>query len=121
MIEDEILIRMTVAEHLRGCGYKVIEAADADEALLVLQSPDVQIDIVFSDIEMPGAMDGFALSTWLRRNRPEIIIILTGTVPRAADSVAALCDDGPIPKPYEPQHVADRIRRLIGAREAHRK
>ena len=120
VVDDEVLIRMVVADYLRECGYKVIEAANADEALMILKRDDIKLDIVFSDIEMPGSLDGFALSTWLRHNRPELDIILTGTLPRAANSAAALCDEGPIPKPYEPQTVVDRIRRLIAARDARR-
>jgi CheY-like chemotaxis protein len=60
VVEDEVLIRLVIAEYLRECGYKVYEAAHADEALAVLQSPDVPIDIVFSDVVMPGRMDGSA-------------------------------------------------------------
>lgn len=118
VVEDEIFVRMIIAEYLRSCGYKVIEAADADEALIVLQRPELTVDIVFSDVEMPGAMDGFALSSWIRAHRPDIDVILAGTVPGAANAAAELCDSGPLPKPYEPQVVADRINRLIAARAA---
>lgn len=120
VVDDEILVRMVVADYLRECGYKVIEAASADEALLILHRTEIAIDIVFSDVEMPGSMDGFALSSWLRQNRPELDIILTGTLPRVANSAAALCDEGPIPKPYAPQSVVERIRRLIAVRDTRR-
>ena len=116
VVEDEVFIRMVISDYLRSCGYKVIEAASADEALTVLQHLEVNVDVVFSDIEMPGSMDGFALSTWTRANRPGLEVILAGSVPRAAKAAAKLCDSGPVPKPYEPQAVVDRIRRLIGAR-----
>jgi len=49
---------MVISQYLRDCGYRVIEAANADEALIVLQRLEIGVDIVFSDIEMPGAMDG---------------------------------------------------------------
>jgi CheY-like chemotaxis protein len=116
VVEDEVLVRMVISDYLRDCGYKVIEANTADEALAVLQHLDVRVDIVFSDIEMPGAMDGFALSTWVRRNRPGLEVILTGSVPRAANAAAELCDSGPLSKPYEPQAVVGRIRRLMATR-----
>jgi CheY-like chemotaxis protein len=118
VVEDEVLLRLIVAEYLRDCGYKVIEAADADEALVVLEQPDLRIDVLFSDIEMPGSMDGFALAQWTRANRPGLEVILTGTVPRAVNAAADLCDEGPMPKPYEPQSVHDRIRRLLARRAA---
>jgi CheY-like chemotaxis protein len=116
VVEDEVFIRMVISDYLRGCGYKVIEAANADEALTILQHLEINVDVVFSDIEMPGSMDGFALSTWIRENRAGLDVILAGTVPRAANAAAELCESGPLPKPYEPQVVVDRIRRLMSAR-----
>ena len=116
VVEDDVLIRMPIAEYLRDCGYRVIEAVSADEAMTVLMHKETQVDIVFSDIEMPGSTDGFGLSKWIRDNRPGIDVILTGTVPRALKAAKQLCDDGPLPKPYEPKAVHDYIRRLLGAR-----
>lgn len=118
VVEDEVLIRMIVSDYLRRCGYRVIEAANADEAMVLLQHSEIEVDVVLSDIEMPGSMDGFALSQWLRKNRPDIDIILTGTLSRAADAASELCESGPLPKPYEPQMAVDRIKRLMTARSA---
>jgi DNA-binding NtrC family response regulator len=121
VVEDEVLARMVIAQYLRDCDYKVIEASTADEALIILLERDIIVDIVFSDVEMPGSMDGFALSTWIRRNRPGLDVILAGSVPRAANAAAELCDADSVPKPYEPQSVVDQIRRLMAARAASRK
>ena len=57
VVEDEVLVRVVISEYLRRCGYKVIEAVSADEAILVLQKADLRVDVVFSDIEMSGSMD----------------------------------------------------------------
>jgi CheY-like chemotaxis protein len=117
VVEDEVLTRMVISEYLRQCGYRVIEASSADEAVLLLQKPDLRVDIVFSDVEMPGSMDGFGLSRWVHENRPELKTILAGTVSRAANAAADLCENGPnLAKPYEPQLVVDHIRRLLAAR-----
>jgi DNA-binding response OmpR family regulator len=116
VVEDDILLRLSIAAYLRDCGYRVIEAADADEAVMVLKRPDLEVDILFSDIEMPGSMDGFALAQWTRANRPGLDVILAGSVPRAVNAAATLCEEGAVPKPYEPQAVLDRIRRLLAAR-----
>ena len=121
VVEDEILIRMVIAEYLRSCGYRVIEAASADEALIILQHKELEVDVVFSDIEMPGSMDGFQLSKWLRANRPNVDVLLAGTVARAADAAADLCDSGPVPKPYEPRIPAERVRQLLALRSARKK
>ncbi|MFL6548481.1 MAG: response regulator [Povalibacter sp.] len=121
VVEDEILIRHVIAAYLRDCGYKVIEAANADEAITLLAHEEIDVDVVFSDVEMPGTIDGFALAKWLRERRPGVDVLLTGSVSRAADAAADLCDRGPIPKPYEPQLAHDRIRRLLALRAANRK
>jgi CheY-like chemotaxis protein len=118
VVEDDVLIRMPIAQYLRDCGYRVIEAVSADEAMTVLMHKETQVDMVFSDIEMPGSTDGFGLSKWIRDNRPGVEVILTGTVPRALKAAKELCDDGPLPKPYEPKAVHDYIRRLLTARVA---
>jgi DNA-binding NtrC family response regulator len=116
IVEGDVLLRLSIAAYLRDCGYGVIEAADAEEAVLVLKQSSLAVDVLFSEVEMPGAMDGFALAQWTRANRPGLDVILTGTVSRAVNAATTLCEDGPIPKPYEPQAVHDRIRRLLGAR-----
>ena len=120
VVEDEVLIRMLIAGYLRDCGFKVIEAANADEALQVLQEAEVAIDVVFSDVEMPGSLDGFGVAQWVRRNRPGVEVILAGSPSRAANAAADLCNSGPgslLDKPYEPQTVLDEIRRLLAARD----
>ena len=121
VVEDEILVRMVIADYLRHCGYRVIEASSADEAMIVLQHKDVEVDVVFSDVEMPGSMDGFQLAKWLRVNRPTVDVILASSVTRATDAAAELCESGPVPKPYEPQIAADRIKQLMALRSARTK
>jgi CheY-like chemotaxis protein len=116
VVQNEVFVRMVICDYLRGCGYKVIEAANADEALVVLQNPEIPLDVVVTDIETPGAMDGFALSRWIRTHRPELDVLLTGSVPRAVSIASDLCDEGPLPRPYDPQVMVDRIRRLTAAR-----
>jgi CheY-like chemotaxis protein len=114
VVEDEVLIRLVAAEYLRECGYRVHEAANAGEAIAVLQSPDVSVDIVFSDVQMPGEMDGFELARRVRAHHPGMRVILTSGVERSADIAATLCEAGALlEKPYEPQGVVDRIRQLM--------
>jgi CheY-like chemotaxis protein len=117
VVEAEVLIRMVICDYLRECGYRVIEAASAAEALLVLQQNDLSVDAVLSDVEMPGAMDGFALARWVRLHRPGLDVVLVGSPDRAAAAAADLCEQGPLlAKPYHPQAVVDRIRRLLAER-----
>lgn len=122
VVENEVLVRMSISEYLRSCGYKVIEAASADEAIKVLQQSDLVINVVLSDVEMPGSTGGFGLSRWIRQNRPGLDVILVGNPARAAEVAGQLCEDGPtLAKPYEPQILVERIRELLGRRTPHEK
>ena len=78
IVEDEVLIRLVISEYLRDCGYRVIEAANADEALVVLKQEELVIDIVLSDVEMPGSMDGFGLARWIREHRTGLDVNSSG-------------------------------------------
>jgi len=119
VVEDEVLIRMVIADYLRRCGYKVIEAAGADEAVAVLGREDVVLDVVLSDVEMPGTMDGFALARWIRARRPGLPVVLVGSPQRAAEAAGDLCENGPmLAKPYDPQLAANRIKQLLAAHAA---
>ena len=114
VVEDEVLIRLVIADYLRECGYRVYEAVNASEALAMLQAPEVSIDIVFSDVQMPGDMDGFGLAQWIRSNKPSVQVILTSGVERSANIAATLCEAGPLlDKPYPPQDVVARIKQLV--------
>ncbi len=116
IVEDEVVVRMNVSEYLRDYGYKVIEAASGDEALQVLKDPTISVHIVFSDVQMPGTLDGFGLSQWIRSHRPELRVLLAGTLDRAVHTAAQVCEEGPLTKPYEPQALLSRIKRLQRSR-----
>jgi CheY-like chemotaxis protein len=109
-VEDESLLRETVAEYLADCGYHVLEAADGDKARDILDS-GATIDLVFSDVRMPGQMDGFALAQWIRQYRPNIPVILTSGYAGEAPPVA-LCDCF-LDKPYGPTEILQHIAALI--------
>jgi DNA-binding response OmpR family regulator len=114
VVEDEVLIRLVIADYLRECGYRVHEAANADEAVAVLEAPEVEVHLVFSDVIMPGSMDGFGLARWVRANHPRVDVVLTSGIDRSAEIAGTLCEAGPlVDKPYEPQGVVDRIKQLL--------
>ena len=67
---------------------------------------------------MPGSVDGFGLRQWIAKTRPSTHVILAGTPKRAAKEAGELCEEGPLlAKPYEPQVVEDRIRRMLAVRQ----
>src|SRR5882672_7860801 len=77
---DEPLVRSVIASYLRDCEYEVIEAANPDEALVVLRQASVVIDVFFSDIEKSGSIGGPALVQWVQTHRPGIKVVLTSTI-----------------------------------------
>jgi CheY-like chemotaxis protein len=118
VVDAEVLVRMTISAYLRDCGYRVVEAASAEEALTVLRQSELRVDALLSDVGLPGPMDGFGLARWVRNHRPSLNVLLAGTPARAAERAADLCEQGPdLARPYEPQMVVDRIRRLLAERD----
>jgi DNA-binding response OmpR family regulator len=114
IVDSEIVVRMTLGEYLRHCGYRVIEAASGEEALKVLKDADLIIDAALMEVELRGEIDGFQLASWIRNRRPGIQVILAGTPKRAAKAAGDLCEEGPtMSKPYDPQLVVERIKRLL--------
>ena len=117
LVDTEILSRFAIAEYLRECGYRVIEAASPEEAIVILKKTDLKVDIVLSDVASQSPVEGFSLAKWTRRNCPGVVVLMAGSVERAAELAGEICEEGPLlAKPYEPQAVVDRIRRL----KAHR-
>ena len=70
------MVRMPIAEYLRDCGYNVLEAADASEAIAAVDA-EGPVSLVFSDIRMPGKMDGVRLAEWFQSHYPEVPVLLT--------------------------------------------
>ncbi|MEJ1935149.1 response regulator [Nostoc sp. NIES-2111] len=112
LVEDEALIRTVMAEGLRDEGFTVIEAADAAEALAVLAA-GLQVDVLFTDVRMPGTMDGLALARVVARTRPDIGVIVTSghLVERPSE-----LEEPILPKPYLIPEAVRRIRRVLDRR-----
>jgi CheY-like chemotaxis protein len=109
IVEDEILIRLHMAEELRDAGFIVAEASGADEAIAVLKSTD-EIGLVLTDIRMPGTLDGIALAKWIRRERPNIRIAL---VSANIHEVPGAEVDAVFGKPVRPDQLIGWARQLL--------
>lgn len=106
VVEDETLIRELVAEGLEEAGYSVVVAANADHAIAILEARQ-DIHLVFTDIDMPGSMDGLKLAAAVRDRWPPVhIMITTGKVRPLEIPANALF----IPKPYVGKNVVAAMR-----------
>src|SRR5437870_1162727 len=75
VVEDEVLVRLMIADELRRQGLDVVEACTADEAISVLQS-SVKVNLLLTDIQMPGQLDGLALAALVHRGFPRIKVVV---------------------------------------------
>lgn len=117
VVEDEVLIRMAAADHLRSCGFKVAEAGSAAEAQELILS-GLKVDLVFSDVTMPGAIDGIGLAQWLHEHAPGVPVIITSGVTSSLDAARQACANVRwlAPKPYDYDAVVTQIRTVLTAR-----
>lgn len=117
VVEDEVLIRLGICEHLRESGLNVVEAASAVEARDIIMA-GVTVDLVFSDINMPGALDGAGLALWLRDMDISLPVVLTSGMAQVLADAQARCAHVKafVAKPYSYEAVEAKLRRLIDAR-----
>jgi two-component system, response regulator PdtaR len=108
VVEDDVLIRLMIADQLRERGFAVVEASNADEAITLLQS-QVPVNLVLTDVRMPGSMDGIALAKLVRETRPELKLVITSGNSTGDTSAA----DAFFRKPYDLDRLIDRIEELL--------
>jgi CheY-like chemotaxis protein len=113
LVDDEVLVRMSIGAYLRNRGYSVIETATADEACQILVA-GVPVDVLFTDISMPGSLDGIALARYAHFVRPQAKIILGTAFDRLAVAAQDLCHhDAILTKPYAYEALAETMCRLL--------
>jgi CheY-like chemotaxis protein len=110
IVEDEVLVRTAAAHQLRSLGYTVIEAGDAAQALAALQS-SIQIHLVFTDITMPGLLDGADLARVVLSDYPATKVMMTSGVVGSAPDLNTL---PLLHKPYSFDELRRVVEQLIG-------
>ena len=111
IVEDEMLIRLNAIASIEAAGFDVAEAANADEAIAILQQR-TDIHLVFTDIDMPGSMDGLKLSHFVRDRWPPVKIVATSGHARISEK--DLPQGGRfLTKPYSAAEIVDTVRELI--------
>jgi CheY-like chemotaxis protein len=116
VVEPDVLVRMTVADYLRECGYRVVEAITGEEALSLLGA-GVKVDCILSAVKLQGAIDGFALAQRIREGFSGTEVILSTGYAMTAKKAGELCEQGPRRRPYHPDLIVDRLKLLF---EKHR-
>jgi CheY-like chemotaxis protein len=113
IVEDEPLVRMMVIELFEDEGFEVLEAANADQALGIFRERD-DVALLFTDVEMPGSIDGYALARWVHVNRPTVktMIVSGRALPRAGDVPDGAAFVG---KPYDHDDVMRRVQTMMAS------
>ena len=114
LVEDEILISMLVADRLSENGFAVHEVATADEALRYIDAGGA-VDVLFTDVDLPGSMDGAELANRVRQRRPELPIVYASGRYDSADFGGLMPRSVFLGKPYDPDEVCTLLGRLTGA------
>jgi CheY-like chemotaxis protein len=110
VVEDEPVLRLMAVGVVEDAGFEAIEAANADEAIRILESRS-GIRIVFTDIDIPGSIDGMELAACIRDRWPPVQIILTSG--HFASTDITLPERGLFfPKPYDPREIGEALRRM---------
>lgn len=110
VVEDEALVRMGIVDFLEDHGFEVFEAENADDAITILVSTP-RITIIFTDVDMPGGMDGLKLAAAVRNRWPPIKIVVTSGHRKVN------LDDLPVEakffgKPYNPDEIVKALRQM---------
>lgn len=111
VVEDSAIIRMGAVDLVLSAGYEALEAGDADEAIRILEARD-DVDLVFTDVQMPGTMDGIKLSHYIRDRWPPVKLIIA--------SGATILEESSLPvgsrffsKPYDGRTITEVLNHLL--------
>ena len=112
VVEDEPIVLMDAVQALEEAGFEVVDAYDGEHALMKLEERP-EIAALFTDVHMPGRVDGVALARMVHERRPDVVLVVTSAAARLTR--ADIPDDGRfVPKPYDGRRVAGLIRDLLG-------
>ena len=113
LVEDEVMISSLVADCLTAAGFIVHEVTTADEALRYIKS-GADIDVLFTDINLPGGMNGAELATRARQMRPEMPIVYASGRYKLSEIAPLVPRSLFMAKPYDPNDVCALLTRLTG-------
>lgn len=117
LVEDEVMISNLVADCLSESGFHVREVATADEALRFIKS-GADVDVMFTDINLPGGMNGAELAERVRELRPEMPIVYVSGRYKISEISPLVPRSLFVAKPYDPNDICALLTRLTGGRGA---
>jgi two-component system, response regulator PdtaR len=111
IVEDEYLVRTGTRDAVETAGFDVLEAGDADEAIAILTARN-DVSLIFTDVHMPGSMDGLKLAHFVRDRWPPVKIVATSA--RVRITASDLPEGGRfLPKPYSAADIASTLHELV--------
>lgn len=114
VVEDEPLIRMMLVEDLIDAGFEVREAANGDDAFYLLKTLDPPLQVLVTDIHMPGQRDGLVLGAHVRQTQPHVPVIYTTGRPDALQALAHLDEKQfLIRKPYTSDVIVTHLNSIL--------
>jgi DNA-binding NtrC family response regulator len=111
VVENDVLLRLVTASNMRDVGFEVLEAANCAEAIRILDF--IPVDVLFSDVDMPGKIDGLALAKWVHRSQADTRIILTSGATGGLGGVEEYASF--LPKPYANKDVEHLVRSVLSS------
>jgi CheY-like chemotaxis protein len=117
VVDDEFLVRSVLSEILKDAGFQVLQAESAGDAIGILEKLP-QVDLVFSDVKMPG-MDGFELARWVNEHKGDMPVILASGYAGKTNMACELRGTEVLRKPFDFDTVIEKIRDTISRRQAH--
>lgn len=110
LVEDQVLIRLMLADELRNHGIQVLEASNADEALTILKST-LPVHLLFTDVRMPGDMDGIALAKFARAHCPNLKVIMASS--HAPEEPVRGLADAFLSKPFDLPKTLEQVEQFL--------
>ena len=114
VVEDDFLVRLCAADALSDAGFDVLQAASGPDALRLIE--DGPVEVVFTDINMPGAFDGAGLARRVRHRWPEVALVITSGRGHPEQDLGDACF---LPKPYMPDNLPRLMEEVLGFHAGH--
>ena len=117
VVDDEALVRSALSEMLAGLGYRCIVAANAIDAMQIVEANLFRLDLLVTDIKMPGELNGLALAELVRARQPETaILLITGHAESPVMLKAARSGYRVLEKPFRHAHLAEAVAEELARR-----